>query len=394
MRYVIVGAGIAGTTAAEQIRKIDQAADIVLIGSEQLPVYSRVLLPHYVKGKVEREKVFLKKGYWYEEHAIEFMMGVHATKIDTVNQFVETSEGREIPYDKLLITTGGEVNLIPEDKRGVSYFYTLSDADNLLDLIQQTLQKPESERHGLVYGGGFLALEYVNAFAEYGIHTTLLMRSKGFWSRFLSEDCSDILIAHAKQKGIDVLTGVERFSLQGADDLEGILLADGRELPADILGIGIGIHTDYSLFEDAGIETRGGVLADQFLQTNVPNVYAAGDIAEYQDPIVGRQLSYGNWMNAQMQGRAVAKTMTGEATEFNLVSSYATNLLGLEIVFVGDANLKHADKVVQLHRTDGEAIDVYERDGRTVGAVLIGNVKERMAITQAIKEQKRYERSA
>ena len=135
MRYLILGGGIAGTSAAEELRKRDAAAEIAIVSEEQHPVYSRVLLPHYVKGKIPRERVFLKKETWYGEQNIEWLTGVRATNIDVKNQSVALSDGRELPYDKLLIATGGEIRTLPFERRGVAYLRTIDDTDHLLQLL-------------------------------------------------------------------------------------------------------------------------------------------------------------------------------------------------------------------------------------------------------------------
>lgn len=135
-RYVIIGAGIAGTSAAEEIRKRDHEGDIILIGEEEHALYSRVLLPHYIKGKISREKCFLKREAWYDEQKIEYLRGERVESLDTVHRHVVLKiAGRELPYDKLLITTGGEPRFINGDVRGVSYLQTIDDADHLLSLI-------------------------------------------------------------------------------------------------------------------------------------------------------------------------------------------------------------------------------------------------------------------
>ena len=132
-------------------------------------------------------------------------------------------------------------------------------------------------------------------------------------------------------------------------------------------------------------------MVNGFLETNIRDVYAAGDIAEYEDALLGRRLVMGNWMNAMMQGRTVAKTMAGDRTAYALVSSYSTNLLGLEASFIGDVSKQDADEVIVHVKTKDEVIQLFERDGRTVGAIMLGDMKRRQAITNAIKEQKSYE---
>jgi NAD(P)H-nitrite reductase large subunit len=388
-QYVIIGGGIAGTTAAGQLRKFDAEASITLIDREHHRLYSRVLLEHYVTGKVERDRLFLKKEGWYHDQRIDFQSGVEVEEIDTKNKFVRTTEGRELPYDKLLITVGGEVNLLEEDRPGVSYMRTLDDADQLLQLAARLNKK--QDRAAIVRGGGFIAVEYTNFFVHRGFATSIVLRGEQFMSSVLLKELSDVLEAACRDHGVTIIKNEPGFALIGEDGLHAVRLQDGRELPCDILGVGIGIHTELPILERAGLGLSRGILTNEYLETNIKDVYAAGDIAEYKDLLLGRSLVMGNWMNAMMQGRDVAKTMAGERTAYTLISSYSSNFLGVEIAYVGDVSRRDADKVTVHVQTEKETIQLFERDGRTVGAVILGDMKRRQAITNAIKDQKLYE---
>lgn len=370
MRHVIIGGGIAGTTAAEELRKLDPNAEITLVSEEEHPVYSRVLLPHYVKGKIPRERVFLKKEAWYAEQNIDWMPGVRCERLDVANKFVALSNGREVEYDKLLLVTGGDVRTAPVDGRNVSYLRTLGDTDHLVTLLGER----DAATRGLVYGGGFIACEYVNIFAHFGIPTVLALRGERFWSRVFDEETGSLVNAHLRSKGVEIRTGV--------NDPETLDRPENG-----IFGLGIGIDSDFSWIRDAGIETGLGIRANEYLETNVTDVYTAGDIAEFYDVIAGRHVNVGNWMSAQMQGRAVAKNMVGERTAFSLVSSYATNALGLEIIFIGDADRAAADEVVRKgSAAEGGVTQLFVRGGKIMGATLVGRNADRQPVTNAIKQ--------
>jgi NAD(P)H-nitrite reductase large subunit len=383
-KIIIIGGGIAGTTAAEEIRKRDPKAVITILEEEQHPCYSRVLLPHYVKDKVTREKVFIRTSAWYVEKNLELMSGVRAVEIDLHNRFVRTSEDRELPFDKLLLTTGGDISLFHDDLRGVSYLHSVDDADHLKALINEVRTLPPEERQAAVYGGGFIACEYANAFQHFEIPFSIIMRGPGFWSRVLSEHSQGVLRRQAEAHGVQVYVNEPMPALVGEDELQSIKLKGGQELPARILGVGIGMQTDHSLLKNAKIPLERGILANEYLETPLEGVYAAGDGAEFMDTVVNRRVQYGNWMNAQMQGRAVGATMAGERTAFKLVSSYATNLLGLHVVFLGDINRDQAQEIRQEVATDTTSQELFFRDGNLVGAVLIGDVTPRAKLTQTI----------
>lgn len=387
MKYLIIGGGIAGVTAAEEIRKNDTEGEITLLDGEQHALYSRVLLPHYVKAKIPREKVFLKKEEWYAAQRIDWQRGVHAVQIDTTHRFVRTSEERELPYDKLLIVTGGEVRLLSQDLRGVSYFRTLDDADHLLELVRT--QKEISS--GVVYGSGFISFEYINIFAHFGMPTTVVMRSGGFFSRTLSPASQNVLSSLVVKHGVTLVTDAQITDLVGEKELTGVRLNDERELPCSILGVGIGIEPDETMLEQAGIAYDQGIIANERFETNIPDVYAAGDVAKAMDTVAQRNIMAGNWMSALMQGRTVGKIMTGQDAKMEIVSSYATNLLGKEMVVIGDTHREFADQIV-VESDEENALELFIRGGKTVGAILIGDVRERQKITQAIKDRSLYAR--
>ena len=207
------------------------------------------------------------------------------------------------------------------------------------------------------------------------------------FTRSLEEAAGELIATHVAESGVEVQAQTTIERLDGEKELEAVVTNRG-EHATTLLGVGIGIEPDFSWLQDAGVETNLGIITNEYLETNVPNVYAAGDIAEFFDPIVSRQLQIGNWMNAMSQGRTVAKSMTGERTEFRLVSSYATNILGLEIIFIGDVEKAAAHQIHTIGSIEsGGVTQVFERDGRVVGGALIGRNTDRAPITRVIQER-------
>lgn len=382
---VILGGGIAGTTAAETLRKADANVTITIIEQEHHPLYSRVLLPHYVKGKIPREKVFLKSWEWYAKENIEIVPGVRVEAIDIPNRFVRTSEGRELPFDALLLAQGSELTVIGGEPRGVSYLHGIDDADHLNDLLRDVAMRPAEERRGVVIGGGFIALEYINIFAHFNIACSVLLRGNGFWSSILSPHSQKVLAQKAAAGGVTMYTHESAPEIIGEKTVEGVRLASGDVLPCAIVGVGIGMHPDRAFYAACNVPMERGIVVNEYLETTHSGVFAAGDGAEFFDIHVGRQVAYGNWMNAQTQGRVVAKTIAGERTKFDLVSSYTTNLLGLQMVFIGDVDRKAADEVRQSVAADDASVEEFYRAGKCVGAVLIGDISRRAEITATIK---------
>lgn len=385
-KIIILGGGIAGTTCAEDLRKANDKLDITIIERELHPLYSRVLLPHFVQDKIPLEKVFLKKESWYQENNINYMSGVYAENIDFTHQFVLTSEGRELPYDVLIIATGGEVNLLEQDARGLVYFRTLDDAQQIKSLIQEAKLNQGS---ATAFGGGFIALEFINAFKKHNLDTNLVIRGNGFWTKQLKPEVSMVLEDYLQKNDINFYKNTS-VDIEDQLEISYLKLDSGEKISSSILGLGLGIRPDFTVFNNE-LKTNQGILTDQFLKTSLDNVYAIGDIAEFYDEITETNLMTGNWLSALMQARILAKNLVSEKPEpFRMVTSYATKLLDLDIVAIGNTNLKDAEDVI-IYNTENGTYQIFNKDNRTIGAILIGSVKERSSITQQIQNKQKYE---
>lgn len=384
-RYVIVGGGIAGWSAAEQIRLGDPDAQITLFSEEHHRLYSRVLLPHIIKEKVPRERVFLKSETWVEEQNIEWLSGVGVISIDTKNQFVAAENGREYEYDKLLVVTGGNANTRPEQLRGMMYLQTLDDADHIMQLLKEA---DSSSIQAAVLGGGFIAMEFINIFHHFNIPQTIYLRGERFFSRCLDEESSAIIESRLSDENIPVYKNVD-VEMLGENGNLTLIRSNGNEVETQLLGIGIGLDLNTHVLQDSGINVDDGIHVNARLQTNMPNVYAAGDVASYFDIYAGRNRRVGNWMNAQMQGRFVGKQMVkGTKEEFALVSSYATNVLGLEIIAIGDTDCGYADAVESIgSKKEGGKTQLFMKDGKLIGATLVNRNSDRAKLTNMIKSQ-------
>ncbi len=382
MRYLIIGGGVAGTSCAEELHKLDPEAEVTIVSEENHPLYSRVLLPHYAMGKVERAKCFLKTPEWYQENQIELLSGTRVIKLDPENKFVEIDSGRELSYDKLLIASGTEPRTVSDEPRGVTYFWTIDDTDHLLQLLNE-----QGGHQAAVFGGGFIACEFLNVFKEHGVPTTLFCRGEHFWRKTLNEETSKFFEAHLEKAGVKVMLKTDLAEMQGDKELTGIKTTNS-EIDCSILGVAVGVEADLEWVKEAEIEAGQGIKTNEFLETNAKDVYAAGDVAETFDPVVGRQYRAGNWTRAMMQGRVAAKNMFGERTEFRLVSSYAINVLGMDVTFIGDVDKQAADKVVVQGSADQDGMtQIFLRENKVVGAAILGQSQGRSKLTKAIENR-------
>ncbi len=388
MKFVIIGGGVAGTTAAEEIRKRDPKAEITIIEQEPHRLYSKVLLAKYVTDELDRDRLFLKTENWYSEKNIELMSGVRVLQINSKNKFVETSDKREIPYDKLIIATGQQPKMLEVDIRGMAYFRTLDDAEVLKSLISELKSKPRDQQRMIIIGGAFISMEYVHIAQALDIPVSIILRSGGFWSRIISEESQQMLLKKAEDLGIDIHTN-QTFDILGDTEFEGVKLSSGTEIKGSILAVGVGIQTDGQWLIESGIEVGRGATCDKRFEIQ-EDIYTIGDVCEFEDGIMERAMHVGNWTNSIQQGRCVAANVLSEKCDYEFVSSYATRLGDIEITFIGDTDRSIAQDVCRIE--DGDAvIELFDRGNRTVGAVILGSTKERTKITKAIQEKQLYE---
>lgn len=386
--YLIIGGGIAGTTATETIRKLDPNGSITIVSEEPHPLYSRVLLPHYIRGKIKREFVFLKPPEWYHTHSIVLKNMRMMQRVDAAAHTVTLDDGIEYHYRKLLLATGGRVRRLElPDLSGITYFRTIDDADAILATLIQIDADTSAPRTGVIYGGGFIGLEFAPIFREHNLETHLLVRGDRYWSAFLDDASEAVLRQLFAEQDIHLHTGIGYVKVEGSAHLEAVDIGN-RTVQTRILGIGVGLLPNLEAVRDAGIEVRGGIRANEYLETSAPDVYTAGDVAEFFDLTVGRHRMLGNWINAQQHGMCVGRNMVGGRTSFELVSSYSTSPFGVSVTFVGDVNRELGTEVMLRQDAHRRAIgQIFVREWRVVGTTLINMNRERAPLTALIKKK-------
>jgi NAD(P)H-nitrite reductase large subunit len=385
-RYVIVGNGIAGTSAAEHLRRGDANAEISLLTNEPYSLYNRIALPPFLKGKVTEQKVMIKGKAWHDEMRIGLHTSTQVHRVDSANRLVITADGTELPYDALLIATGGRPNPLPAPGAGVEGVYnfqTLDDAKAINDRIN-------SARRAVVVGGSYISYELAEAFRSRGLDVTWLMRAPWFLRRTLEAEGGKLVDDIAASHGVEVVHGEEIAEVHSRDgQVTGVTTTGGRFVEANIIGAGVGISRNLSLLEETDVETRQGVVTDIYLRTNVPNIFAAGDVAEFYDPTLDCHYTMGTWDNATNHGKTAAVNMVGGQKAYREVPTYSTTLFHSRIAAVGATPDVRSD-------IEGEAaIDhesqTYRRlffvDNLLVGAVLIGERRGRQRLIDLIQSR-------
>jgi NAD(P)H-nitrite reductase large subunit len=392
-KYLIIGGGAAGTSAAETIREKDAFGTIAIISDEAHPLYSRVMLskPNFFLGKIPFDQIWMKGANWYETNKITFVGGRTVTALDAGKKIVTLDDGKQISYEKLLIATGVRTrpwNIPGSDKKGIFSLRTLEDGQKIMEAIK-------TGKKAVTIGGGFIGFEMADLMHLAGLDTTMLLREDYFWQPTLDETSGKMIENALAVAGVKILKNTEVTEVVGEENTEGVVLKDGTKLDCDIIIVGIGVvppNLDFA--KNAGIETKNAILANEFLETNVADIWTAGDIAEYKDLLLEENIQLGNWVNAREQGRVAGLNMAASAgvsgaekTLFRFVSFYTTQGVGINIAFVGDAR-PLPDRTIILRGSPESGS--YERilvdtKGELVGATMINRTGDMSTISKLIE---------
>ena len=383
-KYVIVGGGAAGTTAAATIRQHDPDGRIVLISQEPHPLYSRTSLVPYMRHEVSRENLFLRNESYYKKQSIDWLTQ-RAVGLDGDQNLVTLDDGTGISFDKLLIASGSRPKAwsIPGSTLdGIYSLRTIDDADHILKQLK-------SAKHVTIVGGGFITLELIQLLTQLGIATQVIIRGPYYWSNVLDEESGKLL-----QQLMDAAPNITIHynsrvdAVVGEKKVESVILSNGRQHKADVILAHIGIDFNTDWLDNSGIEIEKGVVVNQYLQTNIENIYAAGDIALFYDPLIGIYHQQGNWNNATFHGQVAGQNMTGHQTEIAAVTSYSINFMGKDISFLGQTSLRTSITAVPRGSARHGAYGrILVGNGQVIGATLINRFGERSAISRLISAQ-------
>ncbi|MBW2123324.1 MAG: NAD(P)/FAD-dependent oxidoreductase [Deltaproteobacteria bacterium] len=379
-RYVIVGNGVAGTTAAESIRQVDKAGKIDIFTDEPQPFYTRIRLPEYLAGEVDEEKLVVHKPGWYHEHSIELHLEEPVVLVDPEKREVQTTKQAAYPYDRLLLATGSHPFVPPVKgaaKRGVFTLRSLKDAEKIREYAAST-------KKAVLIGGGVLGLEVGNGLRRLGIEVSVVEFFPRLLPRQMDVPGSELLKRQMETMGFRFYLGARSKEIVGKARVEGVVLEEGPTLPCDMLLFSAGIRPNLDLARSLDLEIERGAVVNDHLETKRPGVYAAGDLVEH------RGLFYGIWPASQKQGEIAGINMAGgEASYQGTVMSNRLKVAGIDLISSGnidsDRNLK------DLVRKD-EGKFVYRRlvleDGVIVGCILMGDISGHREILHAMENRR------
>lgn len=330
--FVVVGANLAGGRAVETLRAEGFDGRIVLIGAEPHRPYERPPLSKEVlRGEQVPAKAFLRDESWYAENGIEVRLGVRVTALDAAAKTLTLEDGERVAFDKCLLATGGRPRRLRVPGAELDGVFTLRTIEDALAIREHLAPAVPV----VVIGAGFIGAEVAASATQMGCRVTVLEIADVPLGRALGPELGNIYAEILREHGIDLRTGVGVARIEGDTHARRVIASDGAALDAGAVIVGVGIDPEISLAEAAGLEVADGIVVDERCRTSAPDVFAAGDVANHPNPILGERIRVEHWQNAQNQGAAAARSMLGREEPFAEVPWFWSDQFDLNIQMAG-----------------------------------------------------------
>jgi 3-phenylpropionate/trans-cinnamate dioxygenase ferredoxin reductase subunit len=372
---VIVGGGLAAARVATAFREAGGAGPVTMLSADTHPPYNRPPLSKgFLRGEIEADATFVEPAAAYAERDIDLRLGVEVSGVDPRKRTVSLAGGESLSYDRLVLASGALPRALGtpgESLDGVHTYRTLDDA-------QAVRAAAGSAASALVIGGGFIGMETTASLRRRGLAVTQVDLADELYASLAAPPLSQSLERLYRERGVEVILGdvVAEFRGSGGK-LTGAVTGAGREIEAELAIVGVGVQPSTGYLEGSGVELeRGTVLVDERFATNVPAIWAVGDIANFHDPVFGHRRLIQHWTNANHQGQRLGRLLAGQDAPYDQVAYFFSEVFGTKIGLLGDLDGGHDELVMRGSLEEGALIGWYLRDERLVAALIIGQTPE------------------
>lgn len=379
--FVIVGASLAGGTAAVTLRQDGFDGEVILIGAESKPPYERPpLSKQYLRGEAPFDKALVRPTDFYEQNRIDTRLSVRATRVDPAARVVDLDTGEVVHYDKLLIATGVRNRRPPIpglDMPGVFDLRSVGDADAIRSEIV-------SGRKAVVIGMGFIGCEVAASLRQKGVEVVSIAPSPTPLFRVLGAQVGEVMAAIHRDHGVDTIfdDAVTRFEGQGR--LARVVTKRGRRIDCDFAVVGVGVEPVIDFVASSGIAIDNGILVDEYCRTNIDGIYAAGDVANHYHPVLRRRMRVEHWQNAMQQGAAAARNMLGRPQAYEPIHWFWSDQYDVNLQYAGFHQT--AEQIVVRGSVDSRHfLAFYLNQGRVDAVVALNRGKDLRRVMPLIK---------
>ncbi len=377
---MIIGSGVAGTTAAVNIRKLDDSGEITVLSDEKIPFYSRIRLIEYLAKEADREDIIIHRNDWYEKNNIQLLLDTSVAGIESDRRQIITSSGARLEYDRLLVASGG-VSFVPpipgSEKEGVFTLRTVLDADEIISYA-------EGKKKVILIGGGVLGLEAGNSLRKTGHEVTVVEFFPRLLPRQMDPAGAEILKTQMESMGFAFYLGAATKEIPGDDRASGIVLEDGTNIEGDVIIISAGVRPRAGLAKNVGLTINKGVAVNDRMESEIKDIYAAGDLIEHRDRF------YGIWPAAAEQGRVAGINMAGgDALYEGTTMSNVLKVVGIDLAAAGDIDADgKCDTIVYKDSEKFIYKKLVLKDNIISGCILFGDISGYRKILKAVKEKR------
>ena len=378
-KYLIIGNGVAGATAAQEIRKNDSQGQITMVTEEKFPFYSRIKLPDYITGIKGRSDRIIKKEQWYIDHKIDLKTGTNVTNIDNAKHEAKDQTGRIWQYDSLLISTGSNPFIPPVEgntKVNVFTLRTIKDADNIV-------QASDNANNVTAIGGGLLGIEAAYALIKRGLDVTIVEFFDRLLPRQMDSEGALLLKKMLEAQGFKFRLGAKTKQIQGDNFVTGVELESGEVITTEIVLFSAGVRPNLILPQKLKLKTDQGVIVNKHMETSLSGVYAAGDIAQF------KKTNFCIWSEAQEQGRVAGANMSGIKDSFKtIVPSNRLKVAGIDLCSAGDID---PDEIYEseIEKSDTVYRKLVSKHGKLIGCIMLGDITGFSDAVKQIRENQR-----
>lgn len=359
-RYVFVGGGVAAAQASVGMREVDKEGSAIIVCSENWWPYDRPpLSKNFLTKDLDPSDVESKDPSFYEQNNIQVLRGRTVVSADLAAKKVTLDDGTVIVYEKLLLATGSspkKPNLPGMELKGVHLLRTINDSMAIKEGLN-------SGKAAVMVGAGYIGMEVGSAAIAKGLKTSIVDPGKHPWSKFASDATGNFLRGYFEKKGASMLMGEEVESLIGDGSVKAVKTKSGKEIPADLVVVGVGISQNLDLPRKAGLQMdeKDGVVANEFFQTSDPNVYVAGDIAALNDVVIGKRWHAEHYLHGQWTGKQAGRNMAGANEKYEKVPYFFSDMQELGMILRGDPRGGKSAKVFG-DMDSAEFVELYARE--------------------------------
>jgi len=334
-KYIVLGGGmVAGYAAKELVSRGLGSGELLIISAEDALPYERPPLSKgFLSGKENEAGILINNPEWYRQQGIEVKLQTEIERVDLQKKRLRATSGETFEFEALLIATGARARKLDcpgNDLPNVFYLRSLDDS-------RKIRASAETCKQAVVLGGGFIGMEVAAVLAQKNIETTLILREDRVWNRVFTAPMSEFFERYYVSRGVQLLKGERVARLEGKDRVSGAVLASGRKVPCDLVVAGIGATPVCELFTNSGLAAENGVVVNEYLETNLPGIFAAGDVANYLDIIFDKRRRVEHWDNAVSQGQHWAGLVRGDRKPFSHVPYFFSDVFDLSYELWGDS---------------------------------------------------------